>query len=87
VRPGGFEDGVAKSNGPLMKTSGWVKGTVSAQAIYFDGLGERLGGKRIRDPKSMIPSAAVVYSCHSGHHRAEWSAKAVSDGWRKRKWQ
>jgi hypothetical protein len=27
---GGFKDGVAKSKGLLMKTSGWVKGTVSA---------------------------------------------------------
>jgi hypothetical protein len=77
VRSGGFEHGVEKSNGPLMKTSGCVKGTASAQAIYLLEAGEAVGENSIWAPKSMIPSAAVVYSCHSGHQRAEWSAKRL----------
>jgi hypothetical protein len=80
VQSVGFEHGEVKSKGPLIKTSGCVKGTASAQAIYLLGSGEAVGGKRIWEPKSMIPSAAVVYSCHSGHQRADWSAKALSDG-------
>jgi hypothetical protein len=63
-----------------MKTPGCVKGTASAQAIYLFGAGEAVGGKRTWEPKSNIPSAVVVYSGHSGHQRAEWSRKALSDG-------
>jgi hypothetical protein len=46
VRLGGFELGVEKSNGPQIKTSGRIKGTASAQAIYLLGEGEAVGGKR-----------------------------------------
>jgi hypothetical protein len=49
VRLRGFERGVAKSKGPLMKTSGCGKGTMPAQAIYLLGVGKAVRGKRIWD--------------------------------------
>jgi hypothetical protein len=48
---------------------------------HRDGVGpKRYICSRTWEPKSIIPSAAVVYACHSGHQRAEWSAKALSEG-------
>jgi hypothetical protein len=67
----------SKSNGPT-KVPALVKSTLSEYTVNLSGYGLALGDSRMRRPNYGTPSAAISYSCHSGHHRLSGSLRAMS---------
>ena len=74
----------SNEKGPERKQLGLERGTVSVHNRCLAKSGFRCGWNRTRFPKMGMLSSPMVYSCHSGHHRATLSFFLLSLGWRAR---